>query len=153
MKVYKIEFKQTIPISIDKCWDFFSNPKNLKVITPSHMGFDILEEIDDKMYAGQIIQYEVKPIFGLKMHWVTEITHVDERKYFVDEQRIGPYKFWHHKHFFEETSKGVEMKDIVHYAIPYGIIGRLIHELYIRERLVHIFSYRKQIVETIFKEL
>lgn len=99
MKVYRLHKKQNLPISIDKAWEFLSSPINLKTITPDYMNFDILSEEDRPMYAGQIVQYIVTPILGIKTKWVTEITHVKDKEYFVDEQRFGPYSLWHHKHF------------------------------------------------------
>ena len=110
MKLYLLHTKQQLPISVDKAWDFLSDPKNLKTITPDYMGFHILSGADRKMYPGQIIQYIVTPVAGIKTKWVTEITHVEHKKYFVDEQRFGPYALWHHKHFIEAIPGGVLME-------------------------------------------
>ena len=98
--MFKLERTQIIPISLPEAWAFFSSPENLKTITPGYMGFEILEGGGVNMYAGQIIRYKVSPLVGIKLNWITEITHVDEEKFFVDEQRFGPYAFWHHKHYF-----------------------------------------------------
>lgn len=144
---------QKLPISIEEAWEFFSSPKNLKIITPPYMGFDITSGGDEKMYAGQIITYIVKPILGIPIEWVTEITHVQEPYYFVDEQRFGPYSFWHHKHFFKPISGGIEMQDWVHYKIPFGIIGKSINQLYIKHKLKEIFDYRYQTLEKIFGKM
>ena len=111
--VYSYTSKQNLPIDMEKAWDFLSNPKNLKTITPDYMRFDILSGADRKMFPGQIIQYILTPILGIPFRWVTEITHGETGYYFVDEQRFGPYTFWHHKHFIEEISNGVQMTDIV----------------------------------------
>ena len=100
---------QNLPITLDKAWDFFSDPKNLKTITPEYMGFDIKGGADRRMYPGQIIEYRVSPLLGIKTKWVTEITHVIPNQYFVDEQRFGPYTLWHHKHFIKAIPGGVEM--------------------------------------------
>ena len=102
MKIYTLHTKQNLPISLEKAWSFLSDPKNLKVITPDYMGFEILSGADRPMFPGQIIQYNVTPIAGINTKWVTEITHVKHLEYFVDEQRFGPYSLWHHKHFLKE---------------------------------------------------
>ena len=148
MKVYTLHKKQNLPISIEKAWDFLSNPKNLKTITPGYMSFDILSGADRAMYAGQIIQYIVTPILGIKTKWVTEITHVKDNEYFVDEQRFGPYALWHHKHFIKPIEGGVEMEDIIDYKIPMGILGQLAHPILVKPKLQEIFDYRqKKLVE------
>lgn len=144
---------QRLPISIEEAWDFFSSPKNLKTITPPYMGFDITSGGEDKMYAGQIITYKVKPILGIPMEWVTEITHVQEPYYFVDEQRFGPYALWHHKHFFQPIPGGIEMQDVVHYKIPLGIIGKAVNQIYIKNKLKEIFDYRYNTLEKMFGKM
>ncbi|MBT0608159.1 SRPBCC family protein [Aequorivita echinoideorum] len=143
MKIYKLDSTQRLPITLDNAWKFFSDPKNLKTITPDYMGFDIISDIDSTMFPGQIIEYIVTPVLGIKTKWVTEITHVTENKYFVDEQRFGPYALWHHKHFFKEIDGGVEMRDVVHYKIPLGILGQMVHPLLVKPKLDEIFEYRK----------
>jgi ligand-binding SRPBCC domain-containing protein len=151
MKVYKLEKKQQVNANIDQVWSYFSSPINLKTITPDYMGFDILSDLGDgKMYAGQIIHYIVTPVLGLPMRWTTEITHVEEGKYFVDEQRFGPYALWHHQHWFYPNHKGVLMKDIVNYAIPFGPLGRLANTIMVKRKLEEIFNYRFKRVEEIF---
>ena len=135
MKLYRLETVQNLPISQKEAWDFLSDPKNLKRITPEYMGFEILSGASDKMYAGQIIQYIVTPVMSIPTKWVTEITHVDEGKYFVDEQRFGPYALWHHKHFIKPIHKGVEMIDIIDYKIPFGILGQLVHPIIVAPKL------------------
>jgi ligand-binding SRPBCC domain-containing protein len=151
MKIYSISRKQTLPVTLEEAWSFFSSPANLKKITPAYMGFEITSDLGDgKMYAGQIISYIVTPLLGLPMSWTTEITHVIENKYFVDEQRFGPYSFWHHQHWFKEVEGGVEMTDIVHYAIPFGWLGRLANTLIVKNKLNEIFSFREEIVHKMF---
>lgn len=152
MKIYTLHTKQNLPISIDKAWDFLSDPKNLKTITPDFMGFDIVSGADRKMYPGQIIEYIVKPVLGIPNKWVTEITHVVEGKYFVDEQRFGPYALWHHKHFLKEIPGGVEMEDIIHYKIPFGFIGQLVQPIFVAPKLNQIFNYRKVKLIELFGE-
>lgn len=150
-KLYRITFNQKIPTDINTIWEFISSPKNLKLITPDYMGFNIISELDSQvMYPGQIIAYKVSPINGIKMTWVTEITHVQDKLYFVDEQRFGPYSLWHHKHFIKVIPGGVEMIDIVDYKIPLGFIGDILNSLIIRKKLKEIFDYRFKKVEEYF---
>jgi len=136
-----------------EAWDFLSKPENLKTITPSYMGFDILSGADRPMYAGQIIQYIVTPMLKIKTKWVTEITHVEQGSYFVDEQRYGPYALWHHKHFIKEIAGGVEMEDIIDYKLPFGILGRLVHPILVRPKLQEIFEFRRKKLIELFGEL
>lgn len=152
MKIYTLKSKQKLPISLEQAWDFFSDPMNLNTITPDDMGFKTLSGADRKMYPGQVIQYIVTPLLGIPMKWVTEITHVIDNEYFVDEQRFGPYALWHHKHFFKEIPGGVEMEDIVDYKLPMGILGQLMHPVLVRPRLEQIFAYRTQKLIELFGE-
>ncbi|MGE5497318.1 MAG: SRPBCC family protein [Syntrophothermus sp.] len=142
MKIYTLISKMILPVSMETCWNYFSDPKNLQEITPPDMHFKIISEPSGKMYPGQIIPYRIKIFPMISVSWVTEITHVKDYEYFVDEQRFGPYKFWHHRHSFKETGSGIEMTDLVHYAIPFGIIGRLAHKLIIKKKLKNIFDFR-----------
>lgn len=151
MKVNTLKYSQILPISLDRAWNFLSSPKNLKLITPKSMNFNITEWDNRDSYSGQIIQYTVEPIFGIKLKWVTEITHLQKNKYFVDEQRFGPYSFWHHKHFLKEVEGGVLMEDIIHYKLPYGFFGELINIFFVRKKLKEIFSYRKNELIKIFQ--
>ena len=150
MKIYRLETIQNLPISKSHAWDFLSNPKNLKRITPDYMGFKIINGTADKIYAGQIIQYRVTPVMRIPTKWVTEITHVDDGNYFVDEQRFGPYSLWHHKHFIKAIKNGVEMKDIIDYKIPLGIIGRIAQPILVAPKLKEIFEYRKNALIELF---
>ncbi len=151
MKVYRLKKTQVLPITMEEAWDFFSTPLNLQEITPDDMNFNILSDIrGEKMYSGQIINYKVQPFPLVSMRWTTEITHVEEGKYFVDEQRFGPYAFWHHKHFFEEVPGGVLATDIVDYAIPFGFIGRIANSILVKRKLDHIFDFRYQKLEEVF---
>jgi len=151
--LYSIHTRQFIKSDLNTVWDFISSPKNLNTITPNNMKFETLTELgDEKMYAGQIIEYYVTPFAGMKMHWVTEITHVKDKEYFVDEQRFGPYAMWHHKHFLKEVNGGVEMTDIVHYKVPYGIFGKLAHALFVKKKLKEIFDFRFKKIEELFNQ-
>jgi len=150
MKLYRLHEKQRLPISKQKAWEFLSNPANLKEITPDYMSFNIVSGGDRPMYAGQIIQYIVTPVAGIKTKWVTEITHVKEGEYFVDEQRFGPYALWHHKHFINEIEGGVEMEDIIDYKLPFGVLGQLGHPFLVKPKLKEIFEYRKNKLNELF---
>ena len=144
MKIYRLHTHQNLPISVDQAWDFLSDPANLKIITPDYMGFNVLSGADRKMFPGQIIQYIVTPLAGIPTKWVTEITHVKDKEYFVDEQRFGPYALWHHKHFIKAIPGGVEMEDIIDYKLPMGILGQLAHPIVVKPKLKEIFDYRYQ---------
>lgn len=150
MKVYQLKNIQTLPIGIEEAWEFFSNPNNLKVITPEWLNFKVTSKLPDKMYPGMIISYKVHPVLGIPMNWVTEITHVKEPFYFVDEQRYGPYKFWHHQHHFKETEDGVEMTDIVNYALPLDPFSRPINSLLVKNRVRGIFEFREKKLGVLF---
>lgn len=151
MAVFQYEREQLLPVNIDTVWDFISSPKNLSVITPDYMGFNITsKDLPKKMYEGQIISYRVKPMLNIGVTWVTEIKHVSERRYFVDSQLKGPYKLWHHEHKLTETADGVLMKDIVTYIPPFGIIGSIANALFIKHKIKQIFDYREQKLIDIF---
>lgn len=152
MKIYRLHKKQSLPITLNEAWEFLSSPENLKIITPNYMGFDIISGADRKMFPGQIIQYIVTPFLGLKTKWVTEITHMEEKRYFVDEQRFGPYSLWHHKHFIKEIEGGIEMEDIIDYKIPFGLLGQLIHPILVKPKLEEIFNYRQKKIIELFGE-
>jgi ligand-binding SRPBCC domain-containing protein len=152
MGLYQLRREQAVSATIDEIWDFISNPGNLKLITPGYMGFDISGVPPGKMYPGMIISYTVKPLLGMKMLWVSEITHVIEKQYFVDEQRSGPYKMWHHEHFIKPVPAGVLMTDIVSYIPPAGFIGKIANSLLIRKELKKIFDYREMTLAARFNK-
>ena len=143
--------KQLVKTNIDDLWSFISSPKNLKKITPNYMQFNITSfNKEQEMYAGMIISYEVKPLLNFPLKWVTEITHVKEKKFFVDEQRIGPYKMWHHEHIFKIKENGILMTDIITYVPPFKLLGKITNYLFIKKRVNHIFDYRNKMIEEIF---
>ncbi len=152
MKIYTLKTELQVNTSLENCWTFFSSPENLQKITPESMGFQITDFDKKPMYAGQIIQYKVSPLFGIKLKWVTEITVVEKNKHFIDNQLFGPYTLWHHKHFFEENDKGILMTDLVHYALPLGILGRLMNFLVVKKQLKTIFDYRTQKINELFPQ-
>ena len=144
--------KQIIRTDIDTLWNFISSPNNLEKITPEWMSFKITSNNSEtKMYAGMIISYIVRPILNFPMKWVTEITHVKEKEYFVDEQRIGPYKIWHHEHIFEVKEEGVLMTDIITYVPPFSFLGTIANIILIKKRVNKIFDYRNIVLEQIFR--
>jgi len=155
LKTYRIEFTQKIPVDLDTAWDFFSSPLNLSEITPEDMTFDVTSPIqkDTKMYPGMIITYKVSPLLGIKLNWMTEITHVKDHEYFIDEQRFGPFAFWHHNHRFEAVSGGVLMHDILHYAIGWGPIGLIANEMIVNKKINGIFNFRYKKVEELFGKI
>ena len=149
--IYELKREQVLKSDLDTIWDFVSSPKNLPRITPTYMNFNITsKELPKKMYPGMLISYTVTPVLGIPMSWLTEITQVADKRYFVDEQRYGPYAMWHHQHFIEPHKDGVLMKDIVTYKLPLGILGRLAHWLFVKRQLSSIFNYRFLKMEEIF---
>lgn len=149
--MHVLKQKTFIPISLEKAWNFFSNPENLKVITPDHMGFKVTsEQILKGMYEGMIITYTVTPLLGISMNWMTEITHIKNQSFFVDEQRVGPYKVWHHQHHFKAIDGGVEMWDIVDYVLPLGFLGRILEPILVRPKLKEIFDFREAKIKELF---
>lgn len=151
MATFSLKTIQNLPVEIEEAWNFFSNPGNLPAITPPKMDFKIISTFaGNEIYAGQLIEYKVNPITGISIYWMTEITHVSNRKYFIDEQRFGPYRFWHHQHHFRAIKSGVEMTDIVHYRNPMGILGNLANALFIKKQLKRIFEYRFNKIEEMF---
>ena len=153
MSSYTLKTQQRLPISLDEAWEFFSSPRNLKEITPAYMNFRVLTNSDsEKMFAGQIITYQVSPILGIPLFWMTEITHVKDKEYFIDEQRFGPYALWHHKHFFKAIPGGVEMIDFLDYKLPLGILGNIAHSLFVKKQIETIFEYRSKVLVERFGE-
>lgn len=152
MKAYQLQFVQKMPVSLEQAWDFFSSPLNLAKITPEEMAFKVTSNINpiDKMYAGMIITYKVSPVAGVKLNWMTEITQVEEQCYFIDEQRFGPYQFWHHQHHFKSIPGGVEMTDVLTYGMPLGFLGTIANSLFVANKLQQIFKYRKEKVDALF---
>lgn len=151
MGVHSLKAVQRIPASLQTVWDFFSSPSNLQTITPDTLKFSVISKHHgEHIYAGQIIEYKVKPLLGIPVYWMTEITHVKEGVFFADEQRKGPYKLWHHQHHFKEIPGGVEMTDIVHYRSPGWILEGLVDRLIVRPKLNTIFKFRYDVVEKRF---
>ncbi|MFA1819785.1 hypothetical protein ACDX78_06250 [Virgibacillus oceani] len=153
MKMYILNSIQQLPISKEEAWTFFSDPSQLENITPDDMSMKLIHELPDCMYEGMIIRHQIEPFPLFHMKWVTEVTHIQEGEYFIDEQRFGPFRFWHHQHRLIENKDGVELRDTVHYVMPFSILGRFVHRFFIRKRIENIFSYRKAQLEGYFEKI
>ncbi len=151
MAIHTFRKAQLIRATLDDCWRFFSDPRNLARITPPTLDFRVLSDLPQSIRAGLLIEYRVRPLLGVPVRWLTEITHVDAPHYFVDDQRAGPYRIWHHEHFFAEQPGGlVEIRDLVTYALPFGPFGNLAHLPIVLPQLRKIFAYREKAVVEIF---
>lgn len=151
MPVHILCRTQVVPASLEACWDFFSDPRNLAKLTPPSLDLTVRSELPPRVYAGLMITYRVRPLFGLPVTWVTEITHVEAPHRFVDEQRVGPYAIWHHEHFFTALDDGrTEVRDLVHYLLPFGWLGNLAHPLLVAPQLERIFAFRTKAVAEYF---
>jgi ligand-binding SRPBCC domain-containing protein len=149
--MHRMKVTHKLPLSMDDCWKFFSTPKNLQVITPAKLNFKMLfEDVEEEMYPGQIIGHIIHPVWNIPIKWLTQITHMEKHRYFIDEQRAGPYKLWIHEHRFESISNGVEITDTVYYMMPFGILGRMVHAIKVKRDLEHIFSFRSKKLEELF---
>lgn len=146
----KLKQVQFIPTSLEKAWEFFATPENLNSVTPKDMVFEITSELPSVMYEGLIITYRLKPLLNIPIKWCTEITHISEKVYFVDEQRKGPYKIWHHEHHFEEVKGGVMMTDILYYDIGKSIFGWIAGQLFVHRRVKQIFDHRFKTLNNLF---
>lgn len=151
MATFSLKTVQRIPTDLETAWSFFSDPRNLQAITPAHLAFTILSETNEaKIYAGQVIEYIVRPVLGIPVYWMTEITQVRDRQFFIDEQRVGPYRLWHHQHHFRVVEGGVEMTDWVHYRNPLGFLGNMANRYFVEGQLRKIFEFRFRKIEETF---
>ena len=150
MKLYTLKRSQRLPITIEEAWEFFSDPGNLSEITPPKLQLRVTSDLPDRTHQGMVISYRLQPFRAIRVGWMTEITHVDAPRSFVDEQRFGPYRFWHHLHQFETVDGGVEVRDIVNYGLPFGWIGRLARGLLVRRSLEQIFDFRAAVLRARF---
>jgi ligand-binding SRPBCC domain-containing protein len=148
--MYCIKTVLQVKSDLKTVWDFYSTPSNLSQVTPDNIGFKMLSELPESMYVGMVLRYRISPIARIPMQWATEITHIEPYKYFVDHQLEGPYKIWHHQHHFREIEGGVEIEDIVHYALPLGPLGTLAHHLFVKKQIQSIFQHREQTTNKIF---
>ncbi len=144
--VYRLHCRQRLALDLDQAWTFFRDPHNLAAITPGYLGFSIVAPVPAEIRTGLLIEYRVAVLAGLRVRWLTEIKAVEPPHRFIDEQRFGPYALWLHEHRFTAVEGGVECEDLVHYALPLGWLGRLVHALYVRGQLAAIFAYRAQVL-------
>jgi ligand-binding SRPBCC domain-containing protein len=151
--VHYLYCEQVIPAPMQRVWDYFCDPKNLNEITPPDMNFEIIRGGDVKMYEGQIIEYRVEFLRGVRSLWLTEIAHVRDGEYFVDEQRVGPYRFWYHEYIFEKIERGTKMTDRVTYVVPFGILGDILNGVWISRRLKNIFDFRMKKIAELFGDV
>ena len=151
MKMYVLKSSIQLPVPVEEAWNFLSNPQQLENITGNNLSLQPVRPLPDEMYEGIILEYQIKPILNLRINWVTEITHIEEKKRFIDVQRFGPFHYWHHEHALIENEHGTEMKDILHYVMPFSILGRFAHKLFVRRMLEDIFAYRQQKIGDYFK--
>jgi ligand-binding SRPBCC domain-containing protein len=153
MVIHTINRTLTVHAPLAECWSFFSNPRNLARITPPNLGLHVPGDVPDEMHAGLMIEYRVRPLFGFQIVWLTEITHVDQPRYFVDEQRVGPYRIWHHEHrFYPVDSDRTEVLDTIHYVLPLSPISEIIHGVTVEPKLRQIFEYRERVIRELFGE-
>jgi ligand-binding SRPBCC domain-containing protein len=148
--MHQLKTVQLLPITLEQAWDFFSSPKNLATITPESLNLVPITELPAAMYPGIFVTYRVRPLLGIPMTWVTEITHIEDKRFFVDEQRLGPYRIWHHQHHFRAVPGGVEMTDIVDYRLPLGPVGVLMQKLLVGQKVREIFEFRQKRLEELF---
>lgn len=152
MKTYELIRIIELPVAIEKAWDFFSNPNNLSQIMPSDMRFKVIKGATLPLHAGQIIQYKVTPLPYFNTTWVSEISHINKPHFFCDTQLEGPYTLWHHKHYLEKTKNGTKITDVIHYQIPLGFLGKLLHPLLVKPKLDAIFKYRSEQIKLLFNK-
>ena len=153
IQLYTLKLIQEVPASLEDIWAFFSNPSNLGQLTPAEMRFKIIDPLPEKMYAGMLIRYKISPLWGILMNWTSEISVVENYRYFVDVQVEGPYKFWHHEHRFSPTKNGVEIIDLLYYDIPGGPLGKMFHKPLVKKKLDSIFEFRKRKADQLFGPL
>lgn len=146
----KLKQEQFLPISLDEAWRFFATPKNLNEVTPNDLVFEIISELPDTMYEGLLINYRLKPMLNIPVNWCTEITHIKEKVYFIDEQRKGPYRIWHHEHHFKPVAGGVLMTDLLHYDIGMSFFGWIAGKMFVHRKVEGIFNYRYKMLESYF---
>lgn len=150
--IYSLEATQVLKTTMKAAWELLSDPRNLEKITPKEMNFTITNGGDETTYPGQIISYRVSPFPGIRSNWITEITHVRPGEYFVDEQRFGPYKMWHHEHRIIPHEQGVLMKDRISYKLPFGFLGKMAHPFIVKNQLKKIFNHREKVLDQMFNQ-
>lgn len=152
MKIYSFKRSQKLNLDINEAWEYFSSPANLEEITPKEMSFEVISKLPEVMMPGLIISYYVRPILGIKLSWISEITYLKEPETFIDVQRFGPYKFWHHRHTFTKVDGGVVMEDLIHWGLPFGMLGRIFGAPIVTKKLNSIFDYREKVLDNKFNK-
>ncbi len=150
MKLERLHTVQRLPIQIEEAWDFFTSPKNLRLITPPWLDFRLISDPPEYMHPGTIVASEIRPLPGISLKWISEITHIRPPHFYITEQRFGPFKMWHHEHHFRAHEEGIEVEDIVMYGLYLGPIGALAHDVYVRKKLHEVFTFRAQAIEQRF---
>ena len=143
MKIYQLFRRQVLKLTLQEAWDFFSSPYNLNTITPDFFHVTVTSKVPEKIYAGLMISYRMKAVFGIPMAWLSEVSHCEEPKRFVYQQRIGPFKFWSHEVCLTEQDQGIILEDIMFYAMPLGWLGEFINSVLIANKLEQIFDTRR----------
>lgn len=149
-KLYELDYTQRLPIELPEAWDFFSRPENPEWLTPPEMNFKITHAAPTEIHAGAIIGYTVTPLLGIPLTWVSEITQVIPQQMFIDQQRLGPYRMWHHQHWFKAIPGGVEIRDWIHYILPLAPFSQLFHGWVVGRPLRQVFEYRQRALEKRF---
>ena len=150
IKFHTLRREQWIGRPIDEVFAFFADARNLEHITPPWLGFRILAMDSISVSEGTQIRYRLR-LHGLPIYWRTEIRQWDSPRRFIDVQRAGPYKLWHHTHRFEAHEGRTKMTDIVRYALPFGVLGRMVHALKVRGDVRQIFDYRRERIHELFE--
>lgn len=150
MNIHSFQQTQLLHMSREEAWLFFSNPQNLPILTPDWMHLRMVGDLAETIYEGMLIKQKIKPLLGIPLTWETEITEIEEYVYFIDEQRVGPYKLWQHEHRLHETSNGIKLIDRLHYALPCGLLGELVHQLTVKRKITEVFAYRYKTLEQLF---
>lgn len=153
MSIHRFESSQHLRTSPEEAWAFFATPRNLAAITPPNMRFELTSVPPARMYPGLVITYRLRPFGGIPVTWVTEITHIEEPHRFVDEQRVGPYRMWHHEHTFVPVPGGVGARDLVYYVLPGGPLGALLNRWLVGPRVRAIFEHRRRVLAARFGEV
>jgi ligand-binding SRPBCC domain-containing protein len=150
---HSLHRRQRVAATLEAAWDFFASPSNLARLTPPWLKFELLSPVPDRMHPGLLIDYRLRPVWGIPVKWTTEILEVEAPHRFLDAQSKGPYRMWRHEHWFREVPGGVEIEDRVDYALPWGALGEPAHVYMVRPRLGSIFEFRRRTVEEIFGRL
>ena len=143
--IYRLQREQVVGGELPEVFGFFKSPQNLEMITPPWLGFRVLHASDLEVRAGTRIRYRLR-LHGVPFQWESRITEYSENVMFADEQLVGPYRHWYHRHLFRTVPDGVAIEDIVEYQMPLGPLGRLAHAAAVRGQLERIFDHRARVI-------